>query len=849
MNYIARLKMSEKLGAIIAVLLLPMTYIGVRYVNGLQSTIAEHQRADRGLQYFSGMQEAGDPLAAHASLTAAILAGESDSAYFDVRIRDARSRFETAVAKQDGVETLLGEPGSREHMLWAGIGQGWSGLSQSWPKLTPEDSAAKHDALAEKFIELARQVSHSYGLNRDADARQFYMQNVAVEQLPRIIFEFGRLRAAAVPVAAQMLAVTQEQERRVTSLQANIRYLMNDVQWKFDLLEESTKRGNASSTEGVESALAGMGRAGKAMDNYEHWLNGNILTRRPVAVASQEVMEQGAPFAAEIGAVQKLLIEQVEARSASRLRSEILQRNLSLAFAAAMLAAALLLAVAVTRSLVRSMRDVVVTFAAIEAGEYDNVIATKTGDEVGLVLQSLGRMQTALKERIEREHRALVENVRVRQALDKASVNVFLLNAELEIIYINEAASTLLTSGEALLRRDLPSLNAARVIGAPYDVLARNPQESRQKIQSLVAKQNFEERLGTFTFRVAMTPIIDADRKRLGTVVEWRNRTSEVTAEDEIRSVLGRSVAGDLTMRLSLEGKSGFFATLGQDLNQLLANTAQIIGAIGASVQSVKQGSEAISSGSASLSERTEHQSSTLEQTAAAMEQMSATVRQNAESAAKFNDVAKAARSQAENGAAVIADTVGAMQKISTASKRISDVIGVIDEIAFQTNLLALNAAVEAARAGEQGRGFAIVAMEVRHLAGRSAAAAKEIKALINDSVTKVEEGTKLADQSGKTLKEILSAVQKVTELFAGIMGATQEQSAGIDEVNRAVTQMGDITRQNAVLAVKTAEEAAALVQQTHQLTEVLDRYQTVDASAGSKVPGKNTIDAVRRRA
>lgn len=849
MNYIARLKMSQKLGAIIAVLLLPMCYIGVQYVHGLQSTITEHERADRGLQYFSGMQEAGDPLAAHASLTAAILAGESDAAYFDVRIREARSRFETAMAKQDGVEAQLGEPGSREHMLWVGIAEGWSGLSKSWSKLTPEDSAAKHDALAEKFIDLARQVSHSYGLNRDADAQQFYMQNVAVEQLPRIIFEFGRLRAAAMPVAAQMLAVTQEQERRVTSLLANIRYLMNDVRWKFELLEESTKRGSASGAEGVESALAGLERAGKAMDNYEHWLSSNILTRRPVAVASQEVMEQGAPFAAEIGAVQKLLVQQVEARSAARLRSEVLQRNLSLAFAAAMLAAALLLAVAVTRSLVRSMRDVVDTFGAIEAGKYDNVIATKTGDEVGLVLQSLGRMQTTLKDRIEREHRALVENVRVRQALDKASVNVFLLNAELEIIYINEAASMMLTGNEALLRRDLPSLNAASVIGAPYDVLARNPLEARQTIQSLIAAQNFDERLGTLTFRVAMTPILDADGKRLGTVVEWRNRTPEVTAEDEIRTVLARSVDGDLTMRLSLEGKTGFFATLGQDLNQLLANTAQIIGAIGSSVQSVKQGSEAISSGSASLSERTEHQSSTLEETAAAMEQMSATVRQNAESAAKANDVAKAARSQAENGAAVIADTVGAMQKISTASKRISDVIGVIDEIAFQTNLLALNAAVEAARAGEQGRGFAIVAMEVRQLAGRSAAAAKEIKVLIKDSVTKVEEGTKLADQSGKTLEEILSAVQKVTELFAGIMGATQEQSTGIDEVNRAVTQMGEITQQNAALAVKTAEDAAALVQQTNQLTEVLDRYRTVDASAGSKVPGKGKIDAFRRRA
>jgi hypothetical protein len=224
--------MSQKLAAIIAVLLMPMSYIGVRYVQGLQSTITEHQRADRGLRYFSSMQEAGAPLAAHASLTAAVLAGETDTTYFDARIRDAHARFDSALTKQDGVEAQLGDADGRERMLWADIKESWSGLSKTWAKLTSEESAARHDVLAEKFIELARQISQAYGLNRDADAQQFYMQNVAVEQLPLIIFEFGRLRAAAMPVAAQMLPVTQEQERRITSLLSNVRYLMKDVQWK-----------------------------------------------------------------------------------------------------------------------------------------------------------------------------------------------------------------------------------------------------------------------------------------------------------------------------------------------------------------------------------------------------------------------------------------------------------------------------------------------------------------------------------------------------------------------------------------------------------------------------------------
>ncbi len=230
-----------------------------------------------------------------------------------------------------------------------------------------------------------------------------------------------------------------------------------------------------------------------------------------------------------------------------------------------------------------------------------------------------------------------------------------------------------------------------------------------------------------------------------------------------------------------------------------------------------------IADGNQNLARRTERTAASLEETASSMEQMTASVKQTADNAGQANQLAMAARQQAEKGGTVVGSAVTAMNGINDASKKIADIIGVIDEIAFQTNLLALNAAVEAARAGEQGRGFAVVATEVRNLAGRSAAAAKEIKALIKDSVAKVEEGSRLVDDSGKTLAEIVGSVKKVTDIVAEIAAASREQSSGIEQVNKAVMEMDGTTQQNAALVQKAASasrrnrRARALPQRCHR--------------------------------
>ncbi len=256
---------------------------------------------------------------------------------------------------------------------------------------------------------------------------------------------------------------------------------------------------------------------------------------------------------------------------------------------------------------------------------------------------------------------------------------------------------------------------------------------------------------------------------------------------------------------------------------------------------SVASGANEIAAGNASLSQRTEEQASSLEETASSMEEMTSTVRQSAENAGQANVLASEARGSAEKGGAVVAKAVEAMSEINRSSKKVADIIGVIDEIAFQTNLLALNAAVEAARAGEQGRGFAVVASEVRNLAQRSASSAKEIKDLIEDSVQKVNQGAELVENSGTTLSEIITRVNKVTDIVAEIAAASEEQSSGIEQVNRAVMQLDELTQQNASLVEEASASSQSMADRAASLHELVTQYRVNQTQTARKQATSST--------
>jgi methyl-accepting chemotaxis protein len=304
---------------------------------------------------------------------------------------------------------------------------------------------------------------------------------------------------------------------------------------------------------------------------------------------------------------------------------------------------------------------------------------------------------------------------------------------------------------------------------------------------------------------------------------------------------------GDLNQ--SVDGDyAGQFEGLKTAVNSSVANLKQMVTEIRTSADSIGSAAGELSRGNADLSQRTEEMASSLEETASSMEQMTSTVRQNADNARQANQLAAGAREQAEKGGDVVGKAVAAMSAINESSKEIADIIGVIDEIAFQTNLLALNAAVEAARAGEQGRGFAVVAAEVRNLAQRSAGAAKEIKSLIKDSVDKVDEGSRLVDVSGKTLEEIVTSVKKVSDIFAEIAAASEEQSAGIDQVNKAVTQLDEVTQQNAALVEEAAAASESMDDQAQAMTRLVGFFRT-DVESGAVAPPARPAEEPRRAA
>lgn len=507
-----------------------------------------------------------------------------------------------------------------------------------------------------------------------------------------------------------------------------------------------------------------------------------------------------------------------------------------------------------------------------------NPIYDDANDYVGRVTQWLDitdklAEEQREKQRIAEERRIAAENQRIRVALDNVSSNVMLANPEREIIYMNRNVEKLFRDVESDIRKDLPAFSADRLLGQNIDSFHKNPQHQIRLLDNLSSTFQSELKIGGRTMRIIANPVIDADGVRLGTAVEWADRTAEVAIEHEIDSLVDAASTGDLHRRLDTSGKQGFFLELSVGFNSLLDKLTSVFedirqvmghmadgdlthiinsdyqGTFGEvkdninktinNVQStvsrlreisdqVYTAADEISSGNTNLSSRTEQQAANLEETAASMEELTSTVKNNSDNAQQANQVASSARSAAENGGQVVSQAITAMKQISDSSKKIAEIIGVIDEIAFQTNLLALNASVEAARAGEQGRGFAVVATEVRNLASRSASAAKEIKDLIKDSVEKVISGSELVNQTGESLDEIVSSVKKVGDIIAEIAASSAEQSSGIEQVNQAITNMDEMTQQNAALAEQTSAASATMSQNAADMQREMDFFVTL---------------------
>jgi methyl-accepting chemotaxis protein/PAS domain-containing protein len=475
------------------------------------------------------------------------------------------------------------------------------------------------------------------------------------------------------------------------------------------------------------------------------------------------------------------------------------------------------------------------------------------------------------------------ENLRIKIALDGCATNVMIADNERNIIYANKSVIAMLSNAEADLRKVLPNFSATNLVGSNIDQFHKNPAHQKNLLATFTNNFKSNIQVGVRHFSLSANPVINDSNERLGSVVEWVDRTGEVLVENEVGAVVEGAVNGDFTGRINQDGKTGFFAKLSSDVNRLMETSedglnevlrvlaalaqgdltqsidkdyfgtfgelktasndtidklASIVTDVINATDALSNASEQVSATSQALSQAASEQAASVEETSASIEQMAAGINQNAENAKITDGIAGKASKEAIEGGEAVKQTVAAMKEI--ASK-----IGIIDDIAYQTNMLALNAAIEAARAGEHGKGFAVVAAEVRKLAERSQIAAKEIGDLAGGSV-------KTAERAGTLIDEIVPGIGRTSDLVQEIAAASQEQSSGVGQINTAMNQMNQITQTNASSSEELAATAEEMTSQAEQLLELVSFFnlgQAVKTDSFTQSTPSRSVKSPRRSA
>ncbi len=828
---IASLTVGAKIAVIMALMMVPVGHLTLLFGQQVRKDVA-----------FSALEITGARLLGDA--WNALSAGTAPNAPAD-RLSDATQRMAARQAEADALKA----------------GEAWSTFSTT---VSGEKDKARIGEAGQATIQ---KIADGSNLTLDPDVDSYYVMDIVSVRLPELIVARAGLAAAMQPVLAGRGKVPPRQHD-----------LFVQAATRFDIALAAVHSSLASAIAGNADGSLGTALAG-ARGGFD---STSALVAKQAATVREDYALERTPALrgsdAEAAAIelvaaadalwvagQAQLIRLIDARIDGFENKA--WRDLAIAAVAALIAFAF--ALAFVRTIRNPLADLVATLRRHETNDYGSRVPhTGLSNEIGEIARAIDQG------RLEAGRSALTVS-----AMNQSPTMLMITDPDEKITFMSASLVRMLKQLEPSFQAAVPAFRVETMLGQHIDCYRGNPNLRRQLILDIGQARKVRYDIGAEAIIVDMSYNRDATGQTIGHTLIWRNVTAELQSEAEVAAVVDAARNGDFSARLSLEGKDGFVRDIALGLNQVSAvveeSTSEFARALSAvaggdltvRVDSAYRGKFAelkssindtvdrlsttvrtiqvtsadvglaareINMGADDLSKRTEEQASSLEETAATTEQLAASVKASAQASKDAAAIANDAMQAAQSGGTIAGQAVDAMARIETASQKISDIIRVIDDIAFQTNLLALNAAVEAARAGDAGKGFAVVASEVRTLAQRSSAAAKDISGLISSSNLEVGEGVKLVRQAGDQLSQILGHSRKVAATIADISSAAGEQANGIDEMSQAVAHLDEMTQQNAALSEQSAASAASLSSRIGQLNDLVAAFKTGQEGAGT---------------
>ena len=796
------------------------------FIGQVNEDVASAEREASGMRPTQVLLESIKTMQQHRALSALVLGGDNEvRGALEAKSADVSK----AIADVDALRSTF--PGGGIDSHWTDITQRWNTLQKNVTSkaIDVDQSRIEHTALVLDILTALDVTADDSGLSRDPDPKADHLATAMVLRMPRILESFGQARATGIQ-ALQRKQATPDETVKLAQTVGQIAFVMDAISLEMDKafalddsikssLESKYRQSEATAKQAqelVRTKLLTQGTLDYPPSNYNQAMTDAINSL--IAMNGDSLQVLGT-------VLNKRISEQKSVRA-------------SLIGAIVFLVLLIgVIGVFIARSITGPLNQADQVADAVRRGKFNNVIKIVGRDETAKLLTSLNAMQETLRnfasaqtqmfhqhEAGEIDHRMDAEQFPGDYGQMASNVNQLV---DSHISVNNKVVQIVARYAKGDLSVDMERLPGKKgeitdaVHGVKTAMVEVNA-ELRRLVEAAVAG-DFHQRGNSERFDFAYREMIES----LNHLME----TADVGLT-EIGRLLSAVATGDLTQRITTQF-AGQFGQLSDDANRTVVKLTEIVGQIRQGTDTINTAAREIAAGNADLSERTEQQAANLEETAASMEELTSTVKQNAENARQANQLAISATDVAVQGGEVVGQVVSTMSAINASSKKIVDIIGVIDGIAFQTNILALNAAVEAARAGEQGRGFAVVASEVRSLAQRSAAAAKEIKGLIGDSVERVTEGSTLVTQAGKTMGEIVTSVKRVTDIMAEITAASQEQSTGIEQVNQTIVQMDEVTQQNAALVEEASAAARSLEEQADSLAQTVAAFR-LDANAAA---------------